>query len=223
MKSVCATKTSTFFKTNMSVLPFLVILASVSVLSTFSFTAYTSTMSSEDGFFAAILILFAFLGLCLAAEWEHWESYNRVRRAPIDAKEKGVVGYKIFDRDWVCLGMQYNVGERVSRKRLPCLCFTGYHFCLNAADCLKFRSTKASIGNTFAQVEGVGDTEFDGEKAATNALKIVKELSRKEFLQLCKETQVKLPHFRDTLDSDLLTFSNGVMVNWRGRELLQRG
>ena len=136
------------------------------------------------------VLLLAFSTALLYADWYH---LRRFKRVPIDSSERGVIGYKIFDSKWKCRGLQYIRGERISMTSLPELCRRGFHFCLNANDCRSYYTTDLTVNNKFAIVEAVGALEFDGYKAATNALKINKELSRQEFLKLCETDQVYVP------------------------------
>jgi len=119
-----------------------------------------------------------------------WWSDRRIRRNPNQDSEVGVVGYKIFESNWKCHGLQYKVGEKISRDHAPVFCSVGFHFCLNANNCTTYYTTEVADNRKFALVEAVGAVEYDGYKCVTNSLKILKELSRNEFLKLCKTKQV---------------------------------
>jgi len=198
----------------------LAFLALAGVFTLFMISALDLTISwSECGFL--VLLMFTAVLIASICLWDivNWVELNRVVRAPIDPKEKGVVGYKIFDQNWRCRDIQYHLGERISREQVPSLCVRGFHFCLNAKSCAVYCDYQDSPeGCKFAMVEAVGEIRFDGGKAATNVLNIVKELSCEEFMELCKETQVVLPHPRNR-DGDILKFANGVTRMWFKLEL----
>jgi len=59
-------------------------------------------------------------------------------------------GYKGFDKDWKCKGLQYKIGEVVNHKGEKKLCNNGLHFCENPLDVLKYYSPSTSV---FAEVD----------------------------------------------------------------------
>lgn len=51
-----------------------------------------------------------------------------------------VEGYKGFNSDLTCNGMQYEIGENYTYDGDVALCNSGYHFCLNLSDVFKYYS-----------------------------------------------------------------------------------
>ena len=91
-------------------------------------------------------------------------------------------GYKVFNPDWTCRNFQYEVGQVYEIDAKPKCCDTGFHFCEKTADCFSFY--KFSSDNKVAEVEALGDIDTDGVKSCTNKIKIVRELTWHEVLDL---------------------------------------
>ncbi len=93
-------------------------------------------------------------------------------------------GYKVFNPDWTCQDFQYEVGETYDLGESPMCCVRGFHFCEKAIDCFTFYDFDSA--NKVAEVEAFGkiDTDsFDG-KFCTDKIKIVRELTWHEVLDL---------------------------------------
>ena len=95
----------------------------------------------------------------------------------------GVIGYKVFNPDWTCRGFQYEVGKTFKHDGDIKMCGSGFHFCLKLSACFNYY-TFDSV-NKVAVVEAIGDVITKGDKSVTNEIKIVKELSWYEILDLC--------------------------------------
>ena len=93
-------------------------------------------------------------------------------------------GYKVFDPDWKCKGYQYKVGETFEEDVTPSCCNQGFHFCTELKDCFNYYSFNPN--NKVAVVEALGevDAEADGSKHCTNKIKIVREITWEEVLQM---------------------------------------
>jgi hypothetical protein len=92
-----------------------------------------------------------------------------------------IKGYKGFDKDLRCRGMQYEVGKTYSMKGDPSVCNRGFHFCEKLADIddyYKFRESR------ICEIEAIGVIVKDKEKSATNKIKIIRELSKAEIIAL---------------------------------------
>jgi len=91
--------------------------------------------------------------------------------------------YKVFDPNWQCRDFQYKVGETYTMKESPVLCEKGFHACKKVSDCFSYYTFDPK--NKVAEVELLGEiVGEDGDKQATNAIKIVKEISWVEMLEL---------------------------------------
>lgn len=91
-------------------------------------------------------------------------------------------GYKVFAPDWTCKGFQYEVGKTYEMAETPKACSRGFHFCEKAVDC--FHCYDFSPENKVAEVEALGKIDTNGIKSCTNRLRIVRELSWYEVLDL---------------------------------------
>lgn len=93
-------------------------------------------------------------------------------------------GYKVFNKDWTCRGFQYEVGKTYEMKEDPVCCKRGFHFCGKLINC--FRYYYFDSENKVAEIEALGAIDDDGyeEKYCTNKIKIVRELSWHEVLDL---------------------------------------
>ena len=99
-------------------------------------------------------------------------------------KKEGVKGYKVFNADWTCRGFQYVVGETFEEDVIPSCCNKGFHFCTKAADCFNYYQFDSN--NKIAEIEAIGeiDTSPVDSKCCTNKIRIVKELSWNEVLEI---------------------------------------
>ena len=93
-----------------------------------------------------------------------------------------IVGYKGFDKDWKCQGMQYAPEKTFTHKGMVSLCSSGLHFCENPFDILIYYPL---IGSKFAQVEASGATDETSEdsKRVARELHVKTELSLDGFIK----------------------------------------
>ena len=93
-------------------------------------------------------------------------------------------GYKVFRSDWTCRGFQYAVGGTYEMEDEPSCCDRGFHFCGKLIDCFNYYDFDSE--NKVAEIEATGAIDDDGneEKYCTNKIKIVRELSWHEVLDL---------------------------------------
>ena len=93
-------------------------------------------------------------------------------------------GYKVFNPDWTCRGFQYEVGKTYTYEGEISLCGSGFHFCPKLADCFSYYAFNGQ--NKVAEVIAEGETiaQDDDNKAVTNKITIVRELSWHEVLDM---------------------------------------
>ena len=84
-------------------------------------------------------------------------------------------GYKAFNKDLTCRGMQYEVGKEYKFDGKPIPCRQGFHFCETIADCYEFYPM--SDDTRICEVEATGDIAEDGVKRVTNVIKILAEIT----------------------------------------------
>ena len=84
-------------------------------------------------------------------------------------------GYKAFNSDLTCRGMQYEVGKEYVFDGKPIPCRQGFHFCETIADCYEFYPM--SDDTRICEVEATGEIAADGVKRVTNVIKILAEIT----------------------------------------------
>ena len=97
-----------------------------------------------------------------------------------------VRGYKVFNSDWTCSPggntKQYSCPGDFVEDVTPVQCSQGMHFCRKAIDCFNYYSFDPN--NKVAEVVGYGEVVEEGDKCCTNKLKIVREISWQDLLEL---------------------------------------
>ncbi|HEY5806155.1 MAG TPA: hypothetical protein VIS56_02085 [Candidatus Saccharimonadales bacterium] len=95
------------------------------------------------------------------------------------AKKKEVMlGYKGFDKDWKCRGMQYKVGKSHTHKGEIKLCSEGLHFCENPLDVLNYYDL---VDGNIAIVEA---SDVSDETRPEDSKRVAKKLTVKAKLDL---------------------------------------
>lgn len=96
---------------------------------------------------------------------------------------KIITGYKGFERDFTCRGMQYEVGKTYEIEGEPKLCERGFHFCTSPLAVFEYYSPT----NRFAIVKANEDDVIYGvtsHKAVTRRITIVREITLEEIISL---------------------------------------
>ena len=91
-----------------------------------------------------------------------------------------LTGYKGFDENLKCRGLQYEIGKTVTHKGKMSLCISGLHFCENPLDVWTYYGPT----NRFTQVEAEGvldQTQSDSKRVAI-ILHIGEELTLPNFI-----------------------------------------
>lgn len=93
-------------------------------------------------------------------------------------------GYKVFNPNWTCRGFQFEVGKVFEENVTPVCCDRGFHFCTKAVDCFKYYNFNPD--NKVAEVEALGDidTNDDDSKCCTNKIRIIREITWQEVLEI---------------------------------------
>ena len=87
-------------------------------------------------------------------------------------------GYKAFNKDLTCRGMQYEVGQTYEMAENPICCERGFHFCKNIADVYEYYSM--TDDTHICEVVSLGEVVTDDDKKyCTNKIKIVREIKNK--------------------------------------------
>ena len=90
--------------------------------------------------------------------------------------KKRMKGYKAFNKDLECRGMQYEIGKEYSLDDEPIICERGFHFCKSIADCYSFYETSEDTRICEITASGTIVTDNDAIKYCTNKIKIVREV-----------------------------------------------
>lgn len=101
---------------------------------------------------------------------------------------KIITGYKGFERDFTCLGMQYEVGKTYVLDGEPKLCERGFHFCTSPLAVFKHYAPT----NRFAIVKAdeddvIYDATANSHKAVARRITIVREITLDEIISLQME------------------------------------
>jgi len=93
-----------------------------------------------------------------------------------------VKGFKIFNPDFSCNGMQYKENDKFKHTGAIEICSRGLHFCLKAQDCFRYYSFDPA--NIVCEVEAIGKVVYHEEdsKACTDILVVGRRLSWHEVL-----------------------------------------
>ncbi len=101
-----------------------------------------------------------------------------------------VKGYKVFNKDWTCMGFQYTCPGIFEEDVKPMVYASGFHFCERASDCLKYYSFNPE--NKVAEVIALGEVDSDGTKSCTNKIQIVREIPWDEVLRIVNTGKIAL-------------------------------
>lgn len=107
-----------------------------------------------------------------------------IKKKSVNATPQTVKGYKVFYSDLTAhAGFQYEIGKSYEMDETPIACQRGFHFCKELRDCFNYFDFNPQ--NRIAIVEAYGECVDDsGGKSATNKIRILKEISWYEALDL---------------------------------------
>ena len=96
--------------------------------------------------------------------------------------DKKVIGYKGFDKEWMCSGKKYAIGKTFIHKGKVELCRSGFHFCENPLDVLSYYKLNDS---NFALIEalGVSDEKDRDSKRVARKITIKAQLELPAFIK----------------------------------------
>ena len=100
----------------------------------------------------------------------------------LENSKEEVKGYKVFEPDWTCRSKQYTCPGDFEEDLNPVACVRGMHFCINLADCFNYYSFNPE--NKVAEVVAYGDITYEYDKACTNKLRIIREITWEEVLRM---------------------------------------
>lgn len=98
---------------------------------------------------------------------------------------KIITGYKGFERDFTCRGMQYDVGKTYVLEGEPKLCERGFHFCTSPLAVFEYYAPTERFAIVKADEDDViYDTNARSHKAVTRRITIVREITLEEIISL---------------------------------------
>lgn len=104
----------------------------------------------------------------------------------MEQKEAGqkITAYKGFDKNFQCMGFQYEVGKEYKSGKKVEVCRSGFHACTNPLEVWDYYPV---YNSRFAEVElgGVIDKEDCDSKICSSEIKIKKELTLSDYIGLC--------------------------------------
>ena len=95
---------------------------------------------------------------------------------------KKVKGYKCFNKDFTCNNFQFKLGKKFKHDGEIELCKSGFHFCKQIRDVFNYYGFDKN--NHVCEIEASGTILSDGDKSVCSEIKIIKELSWSEVLEL---------------------------------------
>ena len=90
--------------------------------------------------------------------------------------------YKAFNPDMTCRGFHYEIGQTYEMEESPIVCKWGFHACPELHDVFSYYPVEDRP--RICEVEILGEISKDDYKVATNKIKIVRELTKKELIEL---------------------------------------
>ena len=97
-------------------------------------------------------------------------------------EENKKIGYKVFNSDWSCRDFQYEIGKTYELEGELKVCENGFHYCNKLIDCFNYYDFNPK--NKVAIIEAIGNIEEEESKCATDKIKIVKEITWLQVLEI---------------------------------------
>ena len=103
-----------------------------------------------------------------------------------------MIGYKAFDKDLKCRGMQFEVGKtyktKAKKEELQLRSNTVTHFCRELHR-IETGSNYVLSESRVCEIIATGDIIGDGFKVGTNKIKILRELTKEEIEKFCNHNK----------------------------------
>ena len=93
-----------------------------------------------------------------------------------------IIGYKVFESNWVCIDFKYEVGKTYHLDEEVELRERGFHFCQRLTDCYRYYTFNPN--NRAAVVAASGTIIIEEYQCCTDTISIIRELSWGEILSI---------------------------------------
>jgi hypothetical protein len=93
-----------------------------------------------------------------------------------------IKGYKVTNPNYTCKRFKFKVGKTYIHKGEIEPCKSGFHFCINPADCFNYYEFRSK--NKVFEIESLDKFITRGNKTVCNKIKIIRELTWQEVLVL---------------------------------------
>ena len=101
-----------------------------------------------------------------------------------------MIGYKAFDKDLKCRGMQFEVGKmykiNANKEELKLCSDTVIHFCRELHR-IEIESDYVLSKSRVCEIIATGDIIDNGSEFGTNEITILRELTKEEIEKFCNE------------------------------------
>jgi hypothetical protein len=101
---------------------------------------------------------------------------------PNTTEIKMTKGFKVTDAEMQCRGYQYELGKKFKHEGSISLCGSGFHFCINPADCFRYYNFEST--NRVFEVVAYGDLRSDDDKSVTAEIEFIREIPWMEVLTI---------------------------------------
>lgn len=106
---------------------------------------------------------------------------------------KIITGYKGFERDFTCRGMQYEVGKTYEIEGEPKLCERGFHFCTSPLAVFEYYAPTERVAIVKADEDDViYGTGVSSPKAVARRITIVREITLDKIISLQKDFSLRM-------------------------------
>lgn len=106
---------------------------------------------------------------------------------------KIITGYKGFELDFTCRGMQYDVGKTYVLEGEPKLCERGFHFCTSPLAVFEYYAPTERFAIVKADEDDViYDIANNSHKAVARRITIVREITLDEIINIQKDFSLRI-------------------------------
>ncbi len=113
--------------------------------------------------------------------WGTYCSFSYYQESQMLKQNNNFTAYKGLHNNMKCMEFQYKVGQTYEMSKSPRVCSNGFHACRKLEDVFGYYGF---WHNRFVQVQILGEVSEEGDKLATNKIKIEKLLKLDELVKI---------------------------------------